>query len=197
MNQPELGIKVTELRQQKNMTQEQLAEICEVSTRTIQRIESGEVDPRSHTLHSLSDALGFDFGADQTSGENGWLATLHLSSMFCIFLIPLVIWLWKRPQSYKIDKQGREVINFQVTMTLAMFVGVIVLVMTVPVLFMAVGNSGIDLGLGIGLSEVMILCAPMPLMLIVIFSAIQGVINTMRSLSDGPIHYPLTIPFIK
>jgi transcriptional regulator with XRE-family HTH domain len=41
MNQPDLGLKVTELRQQKGLTQEQLAERCEVSPRTIQRIESG------------------------------------------------------------------------------------------------------------------------------------------------------------
>lgn len=44
MNQPDLGLKVSELRQQKGLTQEQLAERCEVSPRTIQRIESGEVD---------------------------------------------------------------------------------------------------------------------------------------------------------
>ncbi len=45
MNQPDIGQKVAELRRQQNMTQEQLAEYCEVSTRTIQRIESGEVEP--------------------------------------------------------------------------------------------------------------------------------------------------------
>ena len=86
MNQPDLGLKVTELRQQKNLTQEQLAEKCEVSARTIQRIESGEVDPRSFTLHCLSEALDFNFGADHTSRENLWLAALHLSSMFCIVI---------------------------------------------------------------------------------------------------------------
>ena len=39
MNQPQLGLKVAEVRQQKGFTQQQLAEYCEVSTRTIQRIE--------------------------------------------------------------------------------------------------------------------------------------------------------------
>ena len=37
MNQPDLSLKVSELRQQKNLTQEQLAGYCEVSARTIQR----------------------------------------------------------------------------------------------------------------------------------------------------------------
>ena len=35
MNQPDLGLKIAELRQQKGLTQEKLAEYCEVSTRTI------------------------------------------------------------------------------------------------------------------------------------------------------------------
>jgi transcriptional regulator with XRE-family HTH domain len=36
MNQPDLGLKVSVLRQQKGLTQEQLAELCEVSPYTIQ-----------------------------------------------------------------------------------------------------------------------------------------------------------------
>ena len=197
MNQPDLGLKVAELRQQKNMTQEQLAEKCEVSTRTIQRIESGQVDPRSYTLHFLSEVLDFDFGADDASSENVWLAVLHLSSIFYVLLfIPLLIWSWKKPQSYKIDRQGREVLNFQITMTLLLFTAMIML-MFLPVLFTIVATSGVDLNLHIGIMEVMIICAPMPLLLIGLFSAYQGVINAMRSLTDRPIHYPLAIPFIK
>ncbi len=42
MNQPDLGRKVAELRQERGLTQEELAEFCEVSTRTIQRIENRE-----------------------------------------------------------------------------------------------------------------------------------------------------------
>ena len=83
MNQPQLGLKVSELRQQKGLTQEQLAERCEVSSRTIQRIESGEVDPRAYTLHCLGEALEFDFGADDTSSENVWL-TLTASQQYSL-----------------------------------------------------------------------------------------------------------------
>src|SRR5512141_1289476 len=114
MNQPDLGLKVAELRQQKGLTQERLAELCEVSLRTIQRIESGEVDPRAYTLHCLGTALEFDFGEDNTAHEDWWLAALHLSSIFCILLIPLALWSWKKNQSYKIDQQGRLVLNFQI-----------------------------------------------------------------------------------
>ena len=91
MNQPNLGLKVSELRQQKGLTQEQLAERCEVSARTIQRIESGEVDPRAYTLNCLSEALGFDFEEEDTSNENLWLTVMHLSSMLCFLIVPLLL----------------------------------------------------------------------------------------------------------
>ena len=89
MNQPQLGLKVSELRQQKGLTQEQLAERCEVSARTIQRIESGEVDPRAYTVHCLGEALEFDFGEEAAPNENLWLTILHLSSIFSIPIFPL------------------------------------------------------------------------------------------------------------
>ena len=57
MKQPEIGNRVAELRLQKGITQEKLAELCEVSTRTIQRIENGEVDARTYTLSRLAEAL--------------------------------------------------------------------------------------------------------------------------------------------
>src|SRR5512134_2955003 len=104
MHQPDLGLKVAELRQQKGLTQEQLAERCEVSARTIQRIEGGEVDSRAYTLHCLGEVLEFDFGAEDTSNENLWLTVLHLSSILCILIIPLLTWSWKKNQSYKIDQ---------------------------------------------------------------------------------------------
>ena len=196
MNQPDLGLKVTDLRQQKKLTQEQLAEKCEVSARTIQRIESGEVDPRSYTLHCLSEALDFDFGADHTSRENLWLAALHLSSMFCILIIPLLIWSWKKPQSYKIDKQGREVLNFQITMTLLLFAAVFLL-LAGPIALAMMGDAGMFATEGNPLFMVLVICAPAPLILIGIFCTYQGVVNAMRALSEKPIHYPLTIPFVK
>src|SRR5512139_1688064 len=134
MNQPDLGLKVTELRQQKGLTQEQLAERCEVSPRTIQRIESGEVDPRAYTIHCLGEVLEFDFGEENTGNENLWLAALHISSIFVILIIPLLLWSWKKNQSYKIDKQGRLVLNFQITMTLSLFAAAFFMLVGLPAL---------------------------------------------------------------
>jgi DNA-binding XRE family transcriptional regulator len=56
------------------LTQEQLAEECEVSTRTIQRIENGEVEPRAFTRNNLSNLLEFDFGENNIKMNlSGWL----------------------------------------------------------------------------------------------------------------------------
>lgn len=60
MKQPELGRKILELRKQKGFTQEELVEQCNINVRTIQRIEAGEVTPRSFTLKIILDALGVD-----------------------------------------------------------------------------------------------------------------------------------------
>ena len=196
MNQPDLGLKVTELRQEKGLTQEQLAEKCEVSPRTIQRIEGGEVDPRAYTLQCLSAALDFDFMEDNTSNENLWLVLMHLSNIVPLLIAPLLIWSWKKNQSYKIDKQGHAVLNFQITMLLLLFLGGFLL-MFVPAVFIFLGERQVDLGLSIGLSEIMLICVPMPMILIGIFCTYQGVVNAVRALSDKPVHYAMSIPFVK
>ncbi|MDO9088435.1 MAG: helix-turn-helix domain-containing protein [Anaerolineaceae bacterium] len=193
MNQPDLGLKVSELRHQKGLTQEQLAERCEVSPRTIQRIESGEVDPRAYTLHCLGEALEFDFGEQNTGNENFWLAILHLSCIFCILVIPLLLWSWKKNQSYKIDQHGRHVLNFQITMTLSLFAALFFMVVGLPTLILL----SMDMDGFVILASTLAILSILPFMFIGIFCTYQGVVNAMRSLSDKPIRYALSIPFVK
>jgi uncharacterized Tic20 family protein len=194
MKQPELGIKVAELRQVKNLTQEQLAEACEVSTRTIQRIESGEVDPRTYTLSMLKETLDFDFGEEQTEHESLWLAIMHLSTTVLALLVPIIIWSWKKNKSLAIHEQGRLVLNFQITMTLLTFAGWLV-VMIVPMFLLINPVSYQVLG---GTTPVILAgLTPVPLILIGFFCFFEGIFNAVRSLMDKPIRYPLSIPFVK
>lgn len=67
MKQPALGIKISELRKQKGLTQEELVNLCNINVRTIQRIEAGEVTPRSFTLKTILHALGEDLDSITTS----------------------------------------------------------------------------------------------------------------------------------
>ena len=193
MNQPDLGLKITELRQQKGLTQEKLAEYCEVSTRTIQRIESGEVEPRSFTRNSLGNILEFDFGRENTGNESLWLALLHLSSAVSVVFIPLLLWSWKKDQSYKVDRQGRQVLNFQITMMLLLFVFTLVWIVIPSALMMA---QGLDRGAG-WIANIFTLLPPLPLIFLAIFTSYQAVVNTVRALSDRPVHYPLSLPLVR
>lgn len=61
MKQPKLGKKIYELRKAKGLTQEELVEKCNFNVRTIQRIEAGDVTPRSFTIKALFQALDYKF----------------------------------------------------------------------------------------------------------------------------------------
>lgn len=195
MNQPDLGLKVAELRQQKGLTQEQLAAICEVSPRTIQRIESGEVDPRAYTLHCLRAALDFDFGEESTENESLWLTILHLSSTICLLIIPLFLWTWKKNSSYKIDQQGRLVLNFQITMTLVLIAGLLYVLIAGPLLYLFVLIKGGEAYLL--LASFLMLFSLVPFIFVGVFCLIQGILNTVRSMADKPVRYALSIPFVR
>jgi uncharacterized Tic20 family protein len=193
MNQPDLGLKIAELRQKKGLTQEKLAEYCEVSTRTIQRIENGEVEPRSFTRNSLGNILEFDFGRENTDNENLWLALLHISSAVCFVFIPLLLWSWKKDQSYKIDRQGREVLNFQITVMLILSGFALIFILVPSTLLMA---QNLDQARGFP-GDLFTLLPPVPILLLAVFTTYQAVVNTVRALTDKPIRYPLQIPLVK
>ncbi len=116
--------------------------------------------------------------------------------MFCILIVPLLLWSWKKNQSYKIDKQGRVVLNFQITVTLMLFAALFLL-MALPAALILMGDAGVAMLENSPLFLVLTFCAPLPMILIGIFCTYQGVVNAMRALSDKPVHYPLTIPFVK
>lgn len=70
MKQPDLGKKIVELRKAKGFTQEELVEKCNLNVRTLQRIESGEVTPRSFTLKLIFVALDYNVSDSSESTDN-------------------------------------------------------------------------------------------------------------------------------
>lgn len=97
------GELIKELRIEKGMTQEGLAEMTELSTRTIQRIEKGEVDPRAYTLQMIAQALDVDFSIFMDKGFNEntetnkakksySLAFLHLSGLIPLIFPIILVW---------------------------------------------------------------------------------------------------------
>ncbi len=126
----ELASRVIELRNRKGFSQEFLAEESGVSLRTIQRVENGETQPRGDTLQRIAKGLGvtseelIDWKLEK---DNTYLTILNGSALsFLLFpilgiLVPLVMWISKRKQIHKVDEVGKEVINFQITWCLFIF----------------------------------------------------------------------------
>lgn len=71
MKQPELGKYIAGLRETKGLTQEEVVSKCNISVRTLQRIESGKVVPRSYTLRLIATALDCDLLAAPKVQEVG------------------------------------------------------------------------------------------------------------------------------
>lgn len=97
MTQPELGQKISALRLAKGLTQTELAESCNLSLRTIQRIEGSEVLPRAYTVKQIFEALGEDF-FESKSGQSSlksWFSdfanSLHLTSKKMRIIIAISI----------------------------------------------------------------------------------------------------------
>lgn len=74
MEKLKFGVKLIEVRKSKGLTQEEVAEKCKITVRTIQRIESGIVAPRAYTIKIISEVLGFDFFETSISGYDSNVA---------------------------------------------------------------------------------------------------------------------------
>ena len=91
MNQPDLGKKIAELRKAKGFTQEELVEKCNLSVRTLQRIESGEVSPRSYTIKVIFAALDYNFYDSSEVTNNRFSKTGFIISNWLKHLYEYVI----------------------------------------------------------------------------------------------------------
>ena len=120
----ETGKLIKELRIKKGMTQEELADKTEVSARTIQRIEHGEVDPRAYTLQMIAKALDVDFSLfveneleakqeSQKFDHNNWSALIHLSGIIPLIFPTLVFWKIKKAKTKDFTNHFRAAIAMQ------------------------------------------------------------------------------------
>jgi uncharacterized Tic20 family protein len=61
--------------------------------------------------------------ASSTSDERTMALLCHLGGILTGFIIPLIVWLIKKDQSRFVDDQGKEALNFQLTLLIAYALG--------------------------------------------------------------------------
>jgi len=130
MKNIDLAKKIKELRTRKGFSQDELAETAQINLRTVQRIESGETEPRGDTLKRLANALNVtsDELIDWAEQEdNGFLVFLNLSALSFIafpllgIIVPLTLWFLKKDKIKNLNEMGKRLMNFQISWCILLF----------------------------------------------------------------------------
>lgn len=118
-----------------------------------------------------------DFFPPETKQARTWGMLCHLSALSLFVGVPfgniagpLIVWLLKRRELYYVDEQGKEALNFQITMSI---VGIF---------------AGLSFFLFIG-----IFLTP----LLIVYVLIMSIVAAVRTADGRPWRYPLTIRFIR
>lgn len=105
------------------------------------------------------------------------LVVTHLSQLLDFvsgiggFIVPLVIWLTKKDEVIGLDRQGKEILNFRISMFLYVLI-------CIPLILL--------LGLGI-----------LGLIVLGFFYLIFPIVNAIRVSNNQEPNYPFTLTFIK
>jgi len=195
--------KIKDLRSRKGLSQEQLAEMAQLSLRTVQRIENGETEARGDTLQRLAHALNvtpeelaenpqFFIKEKEPEDDNrGFLALLNLSALsFILFpvlgiAVPLALWLSNREKLKDIDHTCKRIINFQISWCLLIAVMMIIL--------LSANALHIKTSSGFGFAEIILIVISGMYM----FNFIYILFNSFLAFSTRKILYQPAIPFLR
>ncbi|MCJ7730588.1 MAG: DUF4870 domain-containing protein [Sedimentisphaerales bacterium] len=99
-----------------------------------------------------------------------WAMLCHLLGLFTCFIGPLIIWLIKKDEDPFVDDQGKEALNFQITVAIA---GIVSAVLTIVCI-------GAFLGVAVSIADL-----------------IFAIIASVKANSGEAYRYPVCIRFIK
>lgn len=117
-----------ELLEKGALTQEEFdAEKAKILNRGEQVTESREVVKTETATKPL-------FGLD----ENLYLLLMHLSQFVSAFIVPLVMWLIGKQDSPRVDQHGKNIMNFIITYTIWLIVGILTIVAVVGIVILSV-----------------------------------------------------------
>lgn len=171
-------------RKLKGLTQKELSERTNVTVRTIQRIEKGETEPHLQTVKLLAAAMEIEVddlipldNPKEESIQKKWLLLFHATPfigfilpLFNVF-IPLFLWIHKKEDNILYYEHGRKVINFQITLVIAVILAFVALI--------TIEGTGFFVFIGI-----------LPLAVVIMLLNIISVVNRNKC------YYPLSIPFL-
>lgn len=200
MKNKELAKRIKSLRNRKGFSQEELAEQSGLSLRTIQRIENGETEPRGDSLKRLAEVFNVtpDEIVDWTVQEdNGFLTSLNLSALsFILFpvlgiLVPLIMWISKKDKIRNLNEAAKDLLNFQITWTMFLFLGYIGIILS-TVLRIRIGGT---IHPGLMGSQVLINLAFVGLMYG--YNLVFIVVNSIRIKNEKKVKYFPKLRFLK
>ncbi|WP_299227855.1 DUF4870 domain-containing protein [uncultured Psychroserpens sp.] len=108
--------------------------------------------------------------------DNQLIVLTHLSQLLTFitgfggFIVPLIIWITQKENVYKMDEQGKRIVNFQ----LSMFIYSLI---CIPLIF----------ALGLGVIGLLLLC---------LISFIYPIVNAIKASHGEAPKYPLSLNFI-
>ena len=146
--------------------------------------ETGEV-PLSSPPMSASRSYG-----EISSGDRNMAMLCHLISFVGIVLPfgnilgPLVVWLTQREKSSFVDEHGKESINFQLSLIVYSFVGVVVLIVSAILVIVFIGIF-------------MLIIVALVALAFFVFSFVVVILAAIRASNGEMYRYPLSIRFLK
>ena len=185
--------KIKELRNRKGFSQDELADKSGLSIRTIQRIENGETEPLGDSLKRIANALEVtpEELIDWTIQENtDFIKSMNLSSLFFLLfpllgiLVPYIIWNSKKGRIAKLDQAGANLVNFQITWNILLFIGII---FTIGTLIFGLPDTPFSILIGASLLFLSVAYA---------FNFLMVLVNTSLIQKNKPTRYMPSIRFL-
>ncbi len=133
-----IGQKIKDLRLRSGLSQDDLADASELSSRTIQRIENGETVPRGDSLKRISKVLNVDverlYMTDINNGNasalkiDKWvILTINLAAFGYLIspllgiILPMILWVMYRHKTMDANEVGKRIMKYQAFWCLLLF----------------------------------------------------------------------------
>jgi len=132
--------------------------------------DAGQTPPQDASPPEPAPAVGPELVGPETPDAKTMAMLCHLLAIFTGFIGPLIIWLIKKEESPFVNQQGKEALNFELTLMIGVVAGV-------ATICIAIGG--------------------IILMAVSVVNIVFGILSTIKVNGGQPYRYPVCIRFIK